>query len=831
MAVAENHPSSADLEAFALGTLNNPSPATAVEAHVANCRTCQERAASISGDSLVALLQRVRSRGRSQVETLGGAAAPTPMAPLATIDGCPPTEPPGRETVAGLPADLLRHERYRVVRLLGEGGMGSVYEAEHRVMQRPVALKVIRHAYTDRPGAVERFQREVRAAARLTHPNIVTAYDAEHVGATHFLVMEYVEGITLARLVQERGPLPVAEACAYVRQAALGLQHAHERGMVHRDIKPGNLILVASPAASAPGVVKVLDFGLAVLTAERGGGLTDTNVVMGTPDYMAPEQAEDARRADIRADVYSLGCTLYHLLTGQTPYAATTALLKLLAHREQPVPSVRRARPEVPAALAGVLERMLAKKPADRYQTPGEVAAALEPFTQPPARPARQRRSLVAALGLAALLGGLLAGAVIYRIQTDAGELVITTAGDDVEVVVKQGGKLIDIIDTKTNNRLRLHSGVYELELKGKPTGLKLDLTHATLMRDQMVIAKIERLLKPSPPEPEPHVSLTPPQPVTTALQLLHHVRAPRPFDHVRTLSVARDGHLFAAEVNRKGKLSQIAVWDGKTGKERYRVDGWRGQFTPDGKGLFAIDHRVGSAPWSCSLHEAATGKLLRSFDFDVAPQGFCLLPDNQHVVIWTARREAHLCDLETTEIRHSWRHEGFHLPMEPGGGTDDGRIFFLRPAGSAKIIAWDIQKNRPSTEFPHLLKYPSFHLLPGNKQAIVPAAQLGEHLLLDIADGKVSPFPKNRSWPPFVTGGFSARFDIRINLIGDSNGKVCTFDYLTGRETAALQLPDGEKLKGGDGIALSPEGRYGCVQTQSSIYFLRLVQASPAAK
>src|SRR5262249_49677820 len=136
------------------------------------------------------------------------------------------------------PPELARHERYHVVRLLGAGGMGSVFEAEHRVMRRPVAVKVINRAYTASAAAVERFRREVHAAARLSHPNIVTAHDAENVGDLHFLVMEYVEGQSLARVLKERGPLPVAEACEYVRQAALGLQHAHERGMVHRDVKP-----------------------------------------------------------------------------------------------------------------------------------------------------------------------------------------------------------------------------------------------------------------------------------------------------------------------------------------------------------------------------------------------------------------------------------------------------------------------------------------------------------------------------------------------------------------------------------------------------------------
>src|SRR5262249_39448581 len=204
--------------------------------------------------------------------------------------------------------------------------------------------KVINRCFTANAASVERFRREVRAAARLSHPNIVTAYDAENAGDTHFLVMEFIEGTSLGCLVKERGPLPVDQACDYVRQAALGLQHAHERGMVHRDVKPDNLILTPD------GTVKVLDFGLAALTAERGGGRTGENVVRGRPDYLAPEQAEDARNADGRADVYSLGCTLFQLLTGSVPYPAETALKRILAHREKPLPQIRQVRPEVPPA-------------------------------------------------------------------------------------------------------------------------------------------------------------------------------------------------------------------------------------------------------------------------------------------------------------------------------------------------------------------------------------------------------------------------------------------------------------------------------------------------
>ncbi len=294
-----------------------------------------------------------------------------------------------------LPPDVEHHPRYRVLGLLGAGGMGTVYKARHLLMDRLVALKVVNPGLVGEPEMAERFRREVKAAARLAHPNVVTAYDAERAGDTHFLVMEYVEGTNLARLVAERGPLPVGQACDYARQAALGLQHAHEQGMVHRDVKPHNLMLAPG------GVVKILDFGLARFASEAAppggaaaappaggraapGGLTSGYRGLGTADYLAPEEARDARTADIRADVYSLGCTLYHLLSGRVPFPEGTALDKLLCHAGRAPAPVRALRPEVPAGLAGVLALMMAKGPAGRPQSPAEAAAALAPFAGPP---------------------------------------------------------------------------------------------------------------------------------------------------------------------------------------------------------------------------------------------------------------------------------------------------------------------------------------------------------------------------------------------------------------------------------------------------------------
>jgi formylglycine-generating enzyme required for sulfatase activity len=234
---------------------------------------------------------------------------------------------------------------------------------------------------------VERFRREVEAAAKLSHPNIVTAHDAEQAGDTHFLVMEFVEGISLAELVAKQGPLPVPQACGCIRQAALGLQHAHERGMVHRDVKPQNLMLTpASPIASAPGggIVKLLDFGLARFVSEtpQANALTRENAVMGTPVYMAPEQACDAHAAGIRADIYSLGCTTYFLLTGDPPFAGATAIEYLAKHLTQEPTPIETLRPEVPTEVAAIVRKMMAKKPEERYQTPAEVAQALEPFAE-----------------------------------------------------------------------------------------------------------------------------------------------------------------------------------------------------------------------------------------------------------------------------------------------------------------------------------------------------------------------------------------------------------------------------------------------------------------
>ncbi len=278
-----------------------------------------------------------------------------------------------------LPPGLAEHPDYQIVRELGRGGMGVVYLAQNTLMNRAEVLKVVSAQLIDRPAILDRFLREIRSAASLRHANIVTAYAAWRVGESFVLSMEYVEGLDLAKLVKAKGPLPVAHSCNYVHQAALGLQHAHENGMVHRDIKPANLILSRD---GKKALIKVLDFGLAKVTSEGpvASGLTREGQALGTPDFIAPEQIKNAQSADIRADVYSLGCTLYYLLTGRPPFAGDHLWDIYQAHFSRDAEPLNFVRPDVPAELAALVSKMMAKEPDRRFQTPKDVATALKPF-------------------------------------------------------------------------------------------------------------------------------------------------------------------------------------------------------------------------------------------------------------------------------------------------------------------------------------------------------------------------------------------------------------------------------------------------------------------
>jgi serine/threonine protein kinase len=364
-------PSAETLQAYSADKLDTIL-AEAVNYHLENCPRCRDTH---------------RQNATPAPNTMSdSSSAPQTVSPSAVVS-----------SQSTLPPELAALTQYEIRGELGRGGMGVVYLARNKLMDRLEVLKVVNKALLDRPEAVDRFLREIRAAARLNHPNVVRAYSAVQSGELLAFAMEYVEGEDLAKVVKTRGPLPIPEACECARQAAAGLQHALDNGMVHRDVKPQNLIRTHQGGAY---VVKVLDFGLAKASREKGddAALTATGQMLGTPHYIAPEQARDAAKADIRADIYSLGCTLYCLLTGSPPFQGDSTYAVLLAHHSTEMTPVNLVRPEVPEELAAVVRKMMAKNPADRYQTPAEAAEALLPFVKPgaktvPARAAEPRRA------------------------------------------------------------------------------------------------------------------------------------------------------------------------------------------------------------------------------------------------------------------------------------------------------------------------------------------------------------------------------------------------------------------------------------------------------
>ncbi len=462
----KQHPSAVHLAALTLGKLK-PDTAAEVQSHLDECGDCRSFVSDTPRAELADIIKQAKHEAAAEQNTMAtgfsGTVAslqifPQGVSPQEVVSKTPPASPPSSitnriEHAVGedeIPHDLFAQSKYRILRVLGRGGMGTVYEAEHVRMKRPVAIKVINLELVNHPQALAQFEKEIRAVASLDHANIARAFDAENIGSLQAFIMEFVRGQTLYDFLRSRGRLSILDACRSVWQALVGLQHAHQQGLVHRDLKPQNLMLTQDT-----GQIKILDFGLAKAVSEnrQSRGLTSSRATMGTYAYMAPEQALDAANADIRADIYSLGCTLYLLISGVLPFDYDVDTKLLLAHQNESPRPLHAICPEVPEALSNLVTRMLAKNPADRPQTPREAADALLPFargksdlspatTASGAQPIVNGRSrngwkrVCIAAAIIALFGFGSWAVGLFSLRTEHGTIIVDNVPQDAQVSV-----------------------------------------------------------------------------------------------------------------------------------------------------------------------------------------------------------------------------------------------------------------------------------------------------------------------------------------------------------------------------------------------------------
>lgn len=540
-------PNRQDLLSFALGQLPE-SQIEWVTDHLEACDGCEATVADLDGNSDTFIDGLQSPPGAS--EFADEAAFERMLNEVRSI---------GREPNS-VADEGLRHElgtigEYQLLGELSRGGMATVYRAVHTRMQRAVAIKVLPVHRGDNRQLLSRFHREIEAIAKLDHPNLVQAYEAGEANGVNYLVMELVDGVDLHRLVKQLGPLPVADACEISRQIAAGLEHVREHGLVHRDIKPSNVLLARD------GQVKVADLGLALWeSSATQQDLTTTGQIMGTLDYMAPEQADNSHQVDARADIYSLGCTLFKLLTSRAPFAdphCESPVKKLLAHATSTAPFTRDLRPDVPHDVATLIASMLAKDPAQRPQRADEIMQRLERHTseadlaalaarvdvdcqisdhaaeddartflkrtpdgkireEADAALERGSRSWLWSWPALGLLVIVLA-AIVVVVKTPHGDLIISSPEGDVQIEVSQGGKVVAVVDTATKESIKLRVGEYGLKLIDENKRLELQFEEFTLRRDQQVVVnvRLESVAddapkeNPTPERPSPRATET----------------------------------------------------------------------------------------------------------------------------------------------------------------------------------------------------------------------------------------------------------------------------------------------------------------------------------
>jgi WD40 repeat protein/serine/threonine protein kinase len=651
---------------------------------------------------------------------------------------------------------------YTILDKLGAGGMGQVFKARHRTMERAVALKILLPRLVDSPDAVLRFRREVKATARLMHPNIAVAHDAgEHEG-THYLVTEYVEGQDLGKLVQKQGRLPVAEAVDYILQAARGLEYSHQSGVIHRDIKPSNLLV------DRVGTVKILDLGLARLDAPLGREeatsserLTASSQVMGTWEYIAPEQALATSKADHRADIYSLGCTLYRLLTGQAPYRGSTMLELFLAHREAPIPSLRDARPDVPEWLEVLYPRLVAKQPDDRCQSMGEVVAALA-SAQTGGGPCQ---SAVPACGPVVLV--VLACMVACAILT----LVLTRVGNR---------------DPHAMDREETPSVRPTAEALPSPPG------------------------KAATPQPS---ALESSEPISGIALVTKPWRIPGV--HSWSLeTIASRGIIWAVAYRPDGKVlatggsdGAIRLWDPSSGKLLRALLGHQSllrslAWTPDGR-LLASSEMYSKA---VKLWDPETGRIVKTLKTDESAFGLCWSPDGTRLGVGLSNGTIQIWRPATDElplILRGHRRQVFVVAWSPNGHS-------LASAGEEGVLRlWEAETGKPlqSLEAPRGGTITALAFSPkGNSVACGHGMGTRDGwppvLLWDLGEGKIV-----REFTFDRTGVHSLAFTPDGNTLaaGTYQGRhIQVWDVRTGK---SLWAHEGQWCQGGRALAYSPDG------------------------
>jgi serine/threonine protein kinase len=507
-----------------------------VASHLETCAACEDTISSLDGTA-DSMLDHLRTPPSQSI-----AGTPEYLAAMAKLQnqsaqGAPTSsragDPESPNQIDAHRPDVVRD--YKLIAILGAGGMGTVYKAIHTKLDRVVALKLLPTRRIGNADAIVRFEREMKAIGKLDHPAIVRATDAGDDDGQHFLAMEFVDGFDVSELVDRHGPLTISDASEIIRQAAIGLQHVHERQLVHRDIKPSNLMVTED------GHVKILDLGLALLADQHEGlgELTTVGQMMGTVDYMAPEQCDDSHDVDIRADIYSLGATLFKMLTGRAPYATSerrSPLSRIRALATEEPPQLADSLPDADAEFCSIVDRMLSRNPDDRFATPGDVATALEKFTEdhdltqavavaadapaPASRPPlpsprklapdhsaavlssetsntpRTKRSTTATLLAMAVV--LAAATFTFRLQTDKGELVVECNVPNVEVLLLKDGEVYDELSLKQGTTsVSVFSGKYEIRIPGNADSIEISANRFTVSRGSKLIAQIRQVETP----------------------------------------------------------------------------------------------------------------------------------------------------------------------------------------------------------------------------------------------------------------------------------------------------------------------------------------------